>query len=93
MRRRDDSWSRVVGPVEVFTVMCARTRSETRYFASADVDGFPLVEGEAAAYCPRQGKKVPLSEHGQCEYFESMEEAELLGIVAVRCGYTSRKPR
>jgi len=71
--------------------MCAHAHSETRYFASADVDGFPLVEGEVAAYCPRQAKKVPLSQHAQCEYFEAMEEAELLGIVAVRCGYSTRK--
>ena len=74
-------------------MMCARTRSEIRYFSSVDVDGFPLVENEVAAYCPRQGKKIPLSEHGQCEFFQSMEEAELLGIVALRCCFGPKRPR
>ena len=82
---------REVAPVEVVTMMCARNRSEVLYFSSVDVDGFPMLDSEVAAYCPRQGKKVPLNEHGQCEYYELMEQAELLGIVAVRCRFDSRK--
>jgi hypothetical protein len=64
-----------------------QTRSAYRYFAAADVDGFPLVEGEAAVYCPRQGKKVPVSEHCGCDHFQAYEEAEFLGVIAVKCRY------